>query len=294
MRPLIPVIFLATVIATQTAAAQKFNVKIINRADNAQSYAYATFFSNTAAGAIFQVSGAALTLQLPDGRIAVVNCTSKFVEHFAGPIGNRRSCYVPLVDDIQAEFHGDSAKLIWVVSLDGKKTQSETYKILAVMDSPLKANGPRNIDQPAPSSVAMPSGPRSTDQPAASSAMPRDLFVWFDEPALAPGAPLFEVVVTARAYDGALAILRHARQGNTAVQAGTSVLDTDYHPSTTSLASWQESNPNSAPSLFFWQGEEVRGTTLVMHFQMTKRAYEQMLALVAGSDLRVRPSQTSH
>jgi hypothetical protein len=275
------------------ASAQKLNVKIINRADNAQSYAYATFYSNTAAGAIFQVSGAALTLQLPDGRIAVVNCTSKFAEHFAGPIGNRRSCHVPLVDDIRAEFHGDAAKLIWVVSLDSKKTQSETYKILAVIDSPLKANGPRSADQPAPSS-AMPSGPQNTSQPTPLGALPKDLFVWFDEPAPQSGAPLFEVVVTARAYDGALAILRHARHGNTSVQAGTSVLDTDYHPSTRSLASWQESNPNSSPSLFYWQGEDVSGTTLVMHFQMTKRAYEQMLALVAGSDLRVRPSQTSH
>jgi hypothetical protein len=45
----------------------------------------------------------------------------------------------------------------------------------------------------------------------------------------------------------------------------------------------------TAPSLFYWQGEEVSGTTLVVHFQMTKHAYERMLALVAGSDLRVRP-----
>ena len=37
----------------------------------------------------------------------------------------------------------------------------------------------------------------------------------------------------------------------------------------------------------------VNAVSPVMHFQMTKRAYEQMLALVAGSDLRVRPSQTS-
>jgi hypothetical protein len=39
---------------------------------------------------------------------------------------------MPLVDTIQAEFNGDKAKLIWVVSLDGKKTQSETYKVLAI------------------------------------------------------------------------------------------------------------------------------------------------------------------
>jgi hypothetical protein len=43
---------------------------------------------------------------------------------------------MPLVDNIQADFHGDKAKLAWVVSLDGKKTQSETYKVLAVLDKP--------------------------------------------------------------------------------------------------------------------------------------------------------------
>jgi hypothetical protein len=131
------------------------------------------------------------------------------------------------------------------------------------------------------------------NQPALSTSAQKDLFVWFDEPAPPPGAPLFEVVITARAYDGALAILRQARQGNTSVQAGASVLDTDYHPSTVSLASWQMSNPGAAPALFYWQGEQVNDASPVMHFQMTKRAYEQMLALVAGSDLRVRPSQPS-
>jgi len=189
---------------------------------------------------------------------------------------------MPLVENIQAEFHGDKAKLTWVVSLDGKKTQSETYKVLAILEKPndeayrdLKADGPRKFEQPAPASVA-----------------PQDVFVWFDESPPGPGVPLFEAVVTARAYDGALAILRQARQGNTSVQSGTSVLDTSYHPATVGLDSWQKSNPNSAPSLFYWQGEEVNGATLVMHFQMTKRAYEQMLALVAGSDVRVRLSQS--
>lgn len=130
------------------------------------------------------------------------------------------------------------------------------------------------------------------NQPAPSTSAPKDVFVWFDEPVPPRGAPLFEIVLTARAYEGALAILRQARQGNTSVQAGTmSVLDTDYHPSTVSLASWQVSNPGAAPALFYWQGEEVNNATLVMHFQMTKRAYEQMFALVAGSDLRVRPSE---
>lgn len=43
-----------------------------------------------------------------------------------------RSCRVPIVDDFEADFNGDKAKLMWPVSLDGKKTASETYKIIAV------------------------------------------------------------------------------------------------------------------------------------------------------------------
>jgi hypothetical protein len=42
---------------------------------------------------------------------------------------------VPLVDDIHAEFDGDKAKLQWSVSLDGKKIESETYKILGVLSA---------------------------------------------------------------------------------------------------------------------------------------------------------------
>ena len=84
----------------------------------------------------YHVRGATFTLQLPDGRGAVVNCESKFKERFAGPAGNHRSCRMPLVENIEAEFHGDKAKLIWVVSLDGKKMESETYKVLAILDKP--------------------------------------------------------------------------------------------------------------------------------------------------------------
>ena len=81
----------------------------------------------------YHVRGATFTLQLPDGRAAVVNCESKFAEHFAGPQGNHRSCRVPMTDEIEAEFNGDKAKLIWPVSLDGKKMQSETYKVIGLL-----------------------------------------------------------------------------------------------------------------------------------------------------------------
>jgi hypothetical protein len=119
-----------------SASAQKLNVKIIDRQDKQDEYDYVAVYNNTAVGKTFKVHGATFTLQLPDGRLAIVNCESKFAEHMAGPAGNRRSCRAPVVDSIQADFSGDNAKLIWPVSLDGKKTQSETYKILGILDKP--------------------------------------------------------------------------------------------------------------------------------------------------------------
>jgi len=158
---------LTLILASSVSAfAQKMTVKIIGRQDNETAYTYVlpghstststenancygnannvncsgtatTNGSSTPAQQVsFHVTGATLALQLADGRVAVVNCQSKFAERFAGPQGNRRGCHVPLGDSIQAEFHGDNAKLEWVVSLDGKKTQSETYKILGILDKP--------------------------------------------------------------------------------------------------------------------------------------------------------------
>lgn len=50
--------------------------------------------------------------------------------------GARRSCRMPIVDEIEVEFNKDSAKLIWPVSIDGKKTESETYKIIGILKKP--------------------------------------------------------------------------------------------------------------------------------------------------------------
>ena len=83
----------------------------------------------------YRVTGATLSLLLPDGKVAVVNCGSKF--HYAygnGGLYGKRSCRTPIIDNIQVEFKGKDAKLMWPVSLDGKKIESETYKILAVLD----------------------------------------------------------------------------------------------------------------------------------------------------------------
>jgi hypothetical protein len=119
-----------------SAFAQKLDVKIVDRQDKEDAYDYAAVYNNVAVGKSFKVHGATFTLQLPDGRLAVVNCEGKFAEHMAGPVGNRRSCRAPVVDNIQVDFHGDNAKLIWPVSLDGKKMQTETYKILGILDKP--------------------------------------------------------------------------------------------------------------------------------------------------------------
>jgi hypothetical protein len=78
----------------------------------------------------YQVRGATLALQLPGGRVAIVNCESKY--QMKGDYANRRSCRIPPGSDIEAEFNGDKAKLFWSVSLNGKKMDSETYKIIGV------------------------------------------------------------------------------------------------------------------------------------------------------------------
>jgi hypothetical protein len=90
----------------------------------------------------YDVRGATFSLLVPDGRIVVVNCESKYAPR--GDWINRRSCRMPLVDDIVVEFNGDNAKLIWPVSLDGKKTQSETYKILAIVGQAAALGGAAN------------------------------------------------------------------------------------------------------------------------------------------------------
>ena len=125
-----------TLVCTFSASAQLLQVKVIDRQDKEDSYDYAAVYNNVAVGKTFKVHGATFTLELPDGRLAIVNCDSKFAEHMAGAAGNHRSCRMPLVDTLQVDFKGDNAKLIWSVSIDGKKMQSETYKILGVLDKP--------------------------------------------------------------------------------------------------------------------------------------------------------------
>ena len=113
---------------------ERVTVKVTDRQDSNIPYDYAYRNRSYGVAGHMNLHGATLTLELPNGDIAVVNCTSKFQERFAGP-GNVRSCRVPLVDVLEVEFNGDKAKLFWLTSLDGRKVESETYKIIAVVKS---------------------------------------------------------------------------------------------------------------------------------------------------------------
>ncbi len=154
------------IVCSASMFGQKLQVKVLDRQDNETDYSYVvpghfSSYSNASASCYgtdssvncsasgttnglstpahqvsYHVRGATFTLLLPDGRGVIVNCESKFAERMAGPSGNHRSCRIPLVEDIEADFHKDKAKLEWVVSLDGKKKQSETYRILAILDKP--------------------------------------------------------------------------------------------------------------------------------------------------------------
>jgi hypothetical protein len=131
LRIALVLLFLGLASSPVLIAQGRVTVKVINRQDSNVPYSYAFVNGSVGIAQNLNLSGATLTLQLPNGDSAVVNCASKFQERFAGP-GNVRSCRVPLVDEFEADFHGDKAKLYWPVSLDGKKTASETYKIIAV------------------------------------------------------------------------------------------------------------------------------------------------------------------
>ena len=121
------------------AFGQKMNVKIIQSQINTAGYTvyipgYVSAVGNSIIGAParniqYNVAGATYSLLLPDNRVVVVNCMGKL-----GKWTWVRSCRMPVVENIQADFKGDKAKLKWQVSLDGKKTQSETYKILGIFN----------------------------------------------------------------------------------------------------------------------------------------------------------------
>jgi len=160
-RSLLGVVF-AVLVLTPVHAAERVKVKVVDRQDSEQGYSYVvpqqvqtrsdtsvnctaypnsvgcngtTRTTGTATPAFqgaYSVRGATFSLLLPDGRVAVVNCASK-ANLTQWSYATRRSCRMPIVDEIEVEFSKDSAKLIWPVSIDGKKTESETYKIIGIL-----------------------------------------------------------------------------------------------------------------------------------------------------------------
>ncbi len=81
--------------------------------------------------AAYNVTGTTLSLLLPDGRVALVNCVSRYSTK--GNYLNRRTCGMPLVPSLQVEFKGQQARLEWLIGSDKKKTESETYRVVAML-----------------------------------------------------------------------------------------------------------------------------------------------------------------
>lgn len=80
------------------------------------------------------VIGTTLSLLLPDGKVAVLNCVNKSKYSSRGAYIVLRNCGMPMVEHVEAELKGDMAKLEWPVTADSKKTESEKYKVVAVLD----------------------------------------------------------------------------------------------------------------------------------------------------------------
>lgn len=162
---------ISTISSTQSARAQKLDVSVLYRQESDVAYhAVIPGYSGPNAdvtGACtldpdpancptpgkpngeptFTLIGTTLSLGLPDGRIALVNCIDR---HSAkGNYINRRACGMPLVEHIAAEFSGRSAKLSWPGGPDGKKIESETYKVVAMLAKPVETARVTAGDGPA-------------------------------------------------------------------------------------------------------------------------------------------------
>ncbi len=95
----------------------------------------------------YTLIGTTLSLKLPDGRIALVNCVDR---HSAkGNYINRHACGMPMGEHVDVEFLGQSAKLTWLVTPDGKKIESETYKVVAMLDKPVETARIAKSDDPS-------------------------------------------------------------------------------------------------------------------------------------------------
>jgi hypothetical protein len=82
----------------------------------------------------YNVVGTTLSLLLPDGKIAVLNCINKSKYSSRGAYIVLRNCGMPMVEHVEAQLKGDTAKLEWPVTPDSKKTESESYRVVALLD----------------------------------------------------------------------------------------------------------------------------------------------------------------
>lgn len=154
--PAIGLAIVSFAFSVSSASAQKLDAMVLYRQDSDVAYiAYVPGYSspqaditgactldpdpancpnpNAAPGDVnLTVVGTTLSLGLPDGRVAVLNCVNRYSSK--GTSINRRSCGMPLVQHVEADFDGRKAKLTWPVGQDGKKTESETYKVIAMLD----------------------------------------------------------------------------------------------------------------------------------------------------------------
>jgi hypothetical protein len=153
---LLVVLFAMTFLAHGSQAQKKkLSVQIVNRQANQSDYTYTVSgYSQTNCSAYvtgnygrgsctqtgaparsgsYAVSGATFSLLLPDGQLVVVNCNAKFNWTDWSNTNAHRGCRQPITDTVEAEFDGDNAKLEWPVSIDGKKKQGETYKIIGIL-----------------------------------------------------------------------------------------------------------------------------------------------------------------
>lgn len=104
--------------------------------------------STSARGEVnYMLVGTTLSLLLPDGRVALVNCVNRYSAK--GNYVSRRSCGMPMVEHVEAEFIGQSAKLKWQVGTDGKKTESETYKVVAMLEKRTESARVSTPERPA-------------------------------------------------------------------------------------------------------------------------------------------------
>lgn len=99
----------------------------------------------------YLLSGTTLSLGLPDGRIALVNCVSRHSAN--GNYINRHSCGMPMTERADAEFTGQSAKLSWTLTSNGNKAESETYRVVALLPKPGDNNQLASNREPAPAST---------------------------------------------------------------------------------------------------------------------------------------------